>query len=104
MKIEDLLKDYKQISDTPGSVGTILNFEKPIDTDILCNENQTLKLYASVWTYNGNQSMVLEIRAETKLEAWVQLNYYSLRYSDVKDNLNQMEANLIKAWENLNQM
>lgn len=105
--IASLLTDYKKIRsvDNYKNIGTTTEYVKDISslTDTLCNLNHKLKLHASVWKYQGNESLVLEIRAETRLSNWVQMNYYSMQYTDVSDGkLQILEHNLLDAWMVLN--
>lgn len=104
-EIASLLTDYKQYECKRDSIGLITNFSKPISdrSKLLCKLNEKLSIHVTVWTYQGNSSITISIRAETNQSLWITIAFYSLSYTDVADGkLIELENKLIKSWEILN--
>ncbi len=70
----------------------------------LCDTNDKISIIASVIELQGNESLSLEIRAETSDNHWIQVNFYSMPLTaiDTKLKLNSLEVRLVEAWISLN--
>ncbi len=72
---------------------------KPVDSTNVCELNDQLSIIADFYSYEGNHSCKLSIRALSK-SGWIETSFYTLSYTDLS-NIANLENKLLASWEAL---
>jgi len=104
--LDDILINYgyeqyrNNIDEKIPHLSTI-SYSKRIKNTIMCQTNNHLRYHTHLTNFKGQLSWSIEITAETVGSVWVDLKFYSLQYTDLKD-MESFEKKLLVMWEAAN--